>query len=416
MQNCLTGKLFCVRLLRMAKTKKASNFMFKILRGIMMPILKRKYGVVVDKSAHGVIKRPCFILCNHQAAFDQFVMGGAFKFGINIVASDTIFRHGYRSWLMKKLVRPIPITKGQSDVQAVKKMLEVIKIGGAVGIFPEGNRGFFGETMTIGSGIGRLAKMMKVDLVLMRMRGGYFAKPRWKLQPNKGVVTAKVERVVTKEELEEMTNEEVLKIIEENLYQNDFEWNRIERIKFLGKARAEHLESILFYCPKCGAMDGMVSKVHDFYCDKCDLKTSIDEYGFFVQDDGMTPETILEWSVLQLEFIKKLDYSQNNDVPIFSDKNIVLSKAIKAKKQTDAKHGDIALFNDRLEIAGMTIYLKDVKNLSIQEVRKLQIYVGNEAFAVDVPLKTNLLKYMVTGYHLKNVLEGKSEDECYYGY
>ncbi|MCL2556656.1 MAG: 1-acyl-sn-glycerol-3-phosphate acyltransferase [Firmicutes bacterium] len=397
----------------MAKQKKAPNLMFKILRGIMKPMLKRKYGVEVDRSMHKTLKRPCFILCNHQAAFDQFVMGLAFKFGINIVASDAIFRHGFQSWLMKKLVRPIPITKGQSDVQAVKKMMQTVKIGGTVGIFPEGNRCFFGETMTIGQGTGRLAKMLKVPLILMRMEGGYFAKPRWKIQPNKGIVKAGVVKILSVEELEGMTNEEVQKTIEENLYQNDFEFNKDAKIKFLGKARAEHLESILFYCPKCHALDCMHSKIHDFYCTKCDLKTGIDEYGFFYDGDSV-PQTILDWSKLQLEFIKTIDYSPYNDKPIFFNDDIILSKAIKAKKQTDAQKGDIKLYNDRFEFCDTTIYLKDIKNLSIQEVRKLQIYTNTDIFVVDAKLKTNLVKYMIVGYHLKNVSEGKKDE--YFGY
>ena len=403
----------------------------------MKPTLKRKYGVIVDNSTHKTIKRPCFILCNHQAAFDQFTVGIAFKFGINYVASDTIFRHGLQSWLMKKLVKPIPITKGQSDMQAVKKMMEAIKNGGAVGIFPEGNRCFFGETMNIGQGTGRLAKMLKVPLVLMRMQGGYLAKPRWKIKPNKGRVTAGVVRVIGIEELAAMTNEQVQEIIDRELYQNDFEWNTAERIKFLGKARAEHLESILFYCPRCETVGSLVSKVHDFYCSSCDLRTSIDEYGFFEQntnckgdscvslcssqDDNISvlsayslPATILEWSKLQLQFIKNSDYSSYNDKPIFCDNDILLSKAIKAKKQLDTKKGDIAIYNDRFEIAGTTIMLRDVKNLSIQEVRKLSIYTTKDTYVIDVPLKRNLVKYMILGYHLKNLSEGIQEG--YYGY
>ena len=380
----------------------------------MKPLLRRKYGVAVDRSMHGVVKRPCFILCNHQAAFDQFTVGLAFRFGINFVASDTIFRHGFRSWLMKTMVKPIPITKGQSDMAAVKKMLQAIKDGGAVGIFPEGNRCFFGETMTIGQGTGRLAKMLKVPLVLMRMDGAYLAKPRWKIQPNKGKVMAKVVRIVDVEELERLTNEQVQQIIEDELYINEFEYNRVQRIKFLGKARAEHLESILFYCPKCESIGSLVSKVHDFYCGKCDIKTSIDEYGFFVRGDESVPKTILEWSKLQLAFIKNSDYSPYNDKPVFADNDILFSKAIKAKKQLDTKKGSIALYNDRFEIAGTAIYIKDIKNLSIQEVRKLSIYTTGDTYVVDVALKVNLVKYMILGYHLKNMSEGKSEE--YYGY
>ncbi|MCL2821601.1 MAG: 1-acyl-sn-glycerol-3-phosphate acyltransferase, partial [Firmicutes bacterium] len=123
--------------------KKSSNFIFWIVRGILRPVLKRKYNCRISKSHYKSLKRPCLIMCNHQAGFDQFSTGIIANFGINFVASDTIFRHGFKSWIMKKLANPIPITKGMADITAVKKMMQVTKNGGAVGIFPEGNRCFF---------------------------------------------------------------------------------------------------------------------------------------------------------------------------------------------------------------------------------------------------------------------------------
>jgi len=227
------------------------------------------------------IKRPCLILANHQTAFDQFAVGAGFYFGINYIASDSIFRHGFKSWLMKILTRPIPFSKGSSDASAIIRMISVVKQGGTLGIFPSGNRSFFGEECTIKPGIGKLAKKMGVPVVLVQMRGGYNAKPRWKSKPNKGKVRAGVTRVVSVEELASFSAEQLDDIIKKELYFNEFEWNAAEKIVFRGKQKAEYLERALFFCPECKSLDGLSSKGNEFFCTFCNMRVLINDTGFF---------------------------------------------------------------------------------------------------------------------------------------
>jgi len=396
--------------------KKANNFVYRILRFILRPILKRKYRFKFDKDTSKDITRPCFILSNHQTGFDQFAVGIGFKFGINFVASDTIFKMGIGSWFMRKLGRPIPFSKGTSDPIAVKNMMQVIADGGAVGIFPEGNRCFFGETMRIQPGTARLAKKLNVPLVLVQLRGAYMTKPRFKVKKNKGKCSGHVVRVVTPDEMKAMTNEELEEIIKASLYVNEFDYNAEKRIEFKGEAKAENIEAILFYCPACGGSDCLASEVHDLWCTKCNARVTVDEYGFFVNDgvnQKILPPTILEWSSKQIEFVKSYDFSQHADTPVFSDDNVTLGVSIRAQTDVDVVTGSMALYSDRLEICDKIFYLKDVAALSMQEVRKMSIYTATETYSLEVPLKTNITKYMICGYHIKNLAEGKPE---YYGY
>lgn len=396
--------------------KKASNGFFWILRRILGPIIKHKYKYKFDYSTSKEITRPCLILSNHQTGFDQFAVGLGFKFAMNFVASDTIFRHGFRSWLMKNLGRPIPFSKGTSDPIAVKNMMQVIAAGGAIGMFPEGNRCFFGETMHIQPGIGRLAKKFNVPLVLVQLRGSYLTKPRFKIIKNKGGCFGHVERVVSVEEMQNMTNDELEEVIKQSLYINEFDFNAKEKIVYEGKAKAENIESILFYCPSCEGMDTLYSQTHDLYCNNCEAKVTVDDYGFFVNDANNTtqlPSTILDWSKLQIDFVKRFDFASCIDTPAFSDDNVGMSLCIRAKKQLEPTKGKLEFYADRIHACGRDFYFKDIQAISMQEVRKMSIYTATETYAIDAPLKTNLTKYMICGYHLKNLAEGKGE---YYGY
>jgi 1-acyl-sn-glycerol-3-phosphate acyltransferase len=195
------------------KVRRASSFVFFLLRAVLRPFLFLLYRFLFETKTSKNIKPPCLILSNHQTVYDQFAVGVGFKFGINFIASDTRFRHGLGSWFLRVLGRPIPFSKGNSDLIAVKNMISVIKEGGCVGMFPSGNRSFFGEESTIINGIGKLAKKFRVPLVLVQIRGGFFTLPRWAAAVSLGKMRASVVRVVQPEELAALSGEEIDGII-----------------------------------------------------------------------------------------------------------------------------------------------------------------------------------------------------------
>ncbi|MCL2234063.1 MAG: 1-acyl-sn-glycerol-3-phosphate acyltransferase [Firmicutes bacterium] len=403
------------------KAKLSPSWMFWILRVILRPILWHKYRLSFDKKTSKGIKRNCFILMNHQASFDQFAMGLGFPFGINIVATDSIFRHGFLSWLMVKLTRPIPYSKGSGDPAAVKTMLGIIKDGGSVCLFPEGNRSMFGDGGRIVPGIGKLAKKFDVPVILCRLKGAYLTKPRWKIKPNRGKVTNEVVRIIQPEELQSLTADEVQEIIKKEIYQNDFEFNKVAKIKFKGKAKAENLESILFYCPKCKALDSLQSKKHDLFCKECAMHVIVNEEGFFEKagaseekDSFYMPESVPEWGKLQLEHLKTMNFSEYSDKYLFSDDNVVLTKVEKTRKQKGEMRGKIELFSNRFTVCGKDFFFKDIGSMSLVEVRKLNVFTNEGSYTVDCELKMNLAKYMFFAYHLKSLEKG---EECnFYGY
>jgi len=395
--------------------KKANSFVFNILRLFFYPALYLLYHFKFDyKSAKG-IKRPCLFLSNHQTGFDQFAAGMGFDFGINYVATDTLFRHGLLSKLMMAIARPIPFSKGSSDLSAVRNMMSIIKDGGCVGMFPSGNRSFYGKESSIVPGIGKLAKKFNVPLVLVQLRGGYNTLPRWKPKPNKGKMTAVVTRVVEAEELAAMSGEEVDQIIQKELSFNEFEFNKTAQIAFHGAHKAEYLESVLFLCLECKSMNGLCSEGNEFFCRHCHARVIINDTGFFepLNNAANIPETILEWSYKELDYIKSFDFSGFSEMPVFSDDNISFFRAERAKKEELVAKGTIQFFADRINVCGQEFPLTEITT-ALVGVRKLTIYSKNEVFAVLSPFRINLIKYMICAYHLRNkALDIKEE---YYGY
>ena len=386
------------------RIKKANTLIFRLLR-FLIPIMWSKYRFRFEYNTSKGIKRPCLILSNHQTSFDQFAVAAGFKFGINVIASDSIFRHGLQSWFMKILVRPVPFSKGSADASAIIKMFDIIKQGGSVGMFVSGNRSFFGEECTIKQGIGKLAKKMGVPVVLVQLRGGYNTKPRWKNKPNKGKMRASVTRVISAEEIKTLSVDQMEDIIQKELYFNEFEWNAAEQIVFRGKHKAEYLERVLFYCPECKSLESLCSKGNEFFCKSCGMRVQINGTGFFekINNAENCPDTILEWSKMQLEYIKAINYSEYTDKPLFYDQNIRLSSVIRSKKDELLGKGTMELFGDRLRICGKDMLITNIKDMSIQSYNRLIIYSDEGEFTVDMSTLGNAMKYMICGYHLKNI-------------
>ncbi len=335
------------------KMKKASSFFFWLLRLVFIPTLRCKYRFKFDrKNSKPVnsakLKRPCLILSNHQTTADQFTVGTGFTFGINYVASDSIFRHGFLSKLMVWLAHPIPISKGSMDATAVKNIMTAIKDGSAVGMFPSGNTSFFGEECFINPAVGKLCKKLGVPVVLVRQEGGYFTAARWKNKISKGRYTARVARVIEPDELASLSPEEIFSAIKDTLYHNEYEWNKTARVRFKGKRKAEYLESVLFYCPKCRSLHALRSEKNDLFCTECGARVTLNDYGFFEGAD--MPETALAWSRAQLDYIKSLDYSLFTDKPVFNDGGVKLSLVTRATKEEALGTGEIALYGDRIAV------------------------------------------------------------------
>ena len=401
------------------KIKKAGGFLYAILRAIFRPYLFFRYGLRFDRTVSKKIKKPCIIVSNHASFHDQFIVGLGFNFAMNFVASDSLFRVGkVRGWLLRNLARPIPIAKGSSDPAAIKSIMSIIHDGGSVALFPEGNRTFFGATSHFKPAIGKLVKKLGVPLVIVNIRGGYNTDPRWRHNNvSRGKMTASVTRVVSPEELSELSGDDINYLIAREIDFNEFEYNAEKKIVFKGKRKAEYLEAALFVCPQCGKWHDLHSRGNEFYCSSCGARVKINGLGFFekVENADAVPDTILECGKIQLDAVKNRDYSQFADKPVFSDVGVKVHICERAKREKLLSKGTIALYSDRITAGEQSFAIDEISDMAIQSIRKLQIYMHDGSmYMIEAPEKTNLLKYMVCGYHLIHKLRGE-EDE-YFGY
>lgn len=350
------------------------------------------------------LKTPCLVLSNHTTNYDPMILGTSFPMLLHYLASDHIFRRGFVSRLIVALVDPIPRLKATTEVASTKRILQKLRSGDSVCIFPEGNRTWSGETVEIPESIGKLAKKAGVTLVTYRIRGGYFTSPRWSSNPRKGKLTGEVVSIYSSEQIEIMTAQELEDAIRQDLYVNAYDDQLQEPVAYRGKNIAEDLEQALYLCPCCGRIGTLQSKGDSFSC-SCGLDLRFNVYGNFETKDGTTPPfpNVLEWFRWQQARMNEMarDYfSSQNDEPLFRDPQQQLFLVERASGQQLAGQGDLELYRDRLQLLDangdcMIFPLDKVAGMSIHGPKVLVFSTeSGNSYEVRTEIRRSAVKYL----------------------
>ena len=279
-------------------------------------------GLVIKKK-----QEPFILVSNHFNTWDSFVVMKNVKTKIRFVATEMAFLDWSKKIGMQHLARAIKKRVGKSDYQATKAIFDFLKQGYSIGLFPEGDNTFYGETLDIYQSTGRLLKKANVDVILIKQQGGYISQPRWAdYFAKNGVVHTHTEFLIKKEELESLTAEEINKKVETELYNNDYDFQREKMIPFIRKNRAEGIERLIYYCNKCGSVMSVFGKGDDIFCSKCGKIGHINEYEFI---EGNKHDNLVDYNKEQYSNIEKVIKS---DFVLLATLNIVDSKRLKNKK------------------------------------------------------------------------------------
>lgn len=359
---------------------------FAILRGIFGIHTKIKYNYKAVKSD---LKPPFLVMCNHTTALDPFFVSLSFKCPIYFCSTDDLFNIPVATPIIKYLVAPIPKMKSGMDMRAMRDCVRVIKEGGAVGIFPEGNRTLSGAQWEMTEAVSKFVKMCNATLVLYNIEGGYGSDPRWGKSVRKGKMRGYVKSVLTPDDYKDMPNDELFKRICLDLTVNDIDGE----VKFKSKHRAENIERALYMCPNCGGISTIRSKGTEFKCGRCGKEWTYTE-DLHIKPDGRFPD-VLHWYEWQRSELTKLAAESGTTL---SDNNVELYRSDGGKKKVRLAKGSVTANCEGivfLSEQGETRFsYNDMNGFAIVRKNKFEFYVGGNTYQVKGDDKFCSVKYL----------------------
>ena len=382
--------------------KKWTTPRHQVVRHVLYPLIVflvwLLYGLKVTKFKEEN-NRQYLILSNHQTGFDQFYPSAAFRRPIYYVASEDIFSMGFLSKVIIWLQNPIPIKKQVTDIKAVMNCMRVAKEGGNIGIFPEGNRTFSGETAYINPAIGGLAKKLGLPIAFFKIEGGYGVQPRWSDVRRKGKMRAYVASVLEPEEYKSWSNEQLYQYICKMLYQNEAKANE----SYHHKNAAEYIERVLYVCPHCG-ITHFESHGDTVECTSCHRKAKYLPTKEFSGDFSFP--FMLDWYQYQENYINQLDTRALTEQPIIGDSCNLFLVNLYCKKQLLAENVELALFGDRIEMTGgfkQTFHFDEISTITILGKNKLNIYMDDDVYQIQSDKRFNAVKYLNLFHRYRNL-------------
>lgn len=133
---------------------------------------------VQDRDRLANLPEGLLIVSNHVSFLDPPFIGAAFREPLFYFARKTLFDHPVANFLFTR-VNAIPVNQEKPELSALKHVINLLKDGEKVLIFPEGERTLDGKIKTEGEpGVGMIVCKAKVPVLPVRLFGPEKALPR----------------------------------------------------------------------------------------------------------------------------------------------------------------------------------------------------------------------------------------------
>ena len=305
-------------------------------------LMGKKYKI--EKINMDGLKPPYMVLSNHMYFID-FELGAMVTFPHrvnNVVNLDGYYR---RPWLME-LIGSIGTRKFTTDLHLVKSIYKVLKRGDVLCMYPEARYSPCGINSYIPDSLGMLVKRAKVPIVTIVHKGNHLHSPFWNFRKKRKVpLHTTATKILTPEEIEKMSVEEINARLREALTYDEYEYQKQSNILITEKYRAEGMHKILYQCPHCLAESKMASAGTELFCTACGKRWNLEEDGSLRALEGETEFVrVPDWFLWEREQVRaqieRGEYFFEDAVEVYSQPRCWrFEKLGKARLTHDAKTG-----------------------------------------------------------------------------
>lgn len=283
------------------------------------------------------VKQPCLFLMNHSSFLDLKIASTIlYPRRYNIVMTSDGFVG--KRWLMRNL-GCIPTTKFVTDVTLVRSMSRCIHtLKMSVLLYPEASYTFDGTATTLPYGLGKFVKALHAPVVMIKTDGVFLHDPLYNgLQQRKVNVSATMEYVITPEEADRNSVDEINALLREKFTFDGFAYQQQNGIVINEPFRADGLERVLYKCPHCLAEGATVGKGTTLTCANCGKAYELDEHGYLVATDNDGAfNHVPDWYAWERQCVR--EQIENGSYILDVDVNVLVMKGYKAVYDIGAGH------------------------------------------------------------------------------
>ena len=163
-------------------------------------------------------KGPFLLISNHQSYLDPILCAVPITRRIGFLARESLFTH----WLFGGLIRSlgtIPLKLGEADISAMRKVIDVLKEGRGVCLFPEGTRSLDGKITPFKPGFGLLCRRGKAAVVPVVIDGAFECWPRHKKLFSPGSIVVCYGKTISAEQAKKMGDAKLAEVVTDTLRQ-----------------------------------------------------------------------------------------------------------------------------------------------------------------------------------------------------
>ncbi len=369
---------------------------WKVLRWLTSLFVKRRLGF--SSRPFRVLSKKYLVVANHATDYDFLMLAAMFPGYLRFVLPERSLRSRIWGPVLSWLLNPISRRVAEEDPVAEKYIKTNLSLGVNLAMFPEHDRTMNGRTGTLLPDVARIIKESEGGLVTVKLTRGYLISPLWARVDRKGPTTGRVVKEYSREELDEMSVEEIRDALQEDLSYDVWEDQENRKTAYTCSAPAEGLENALFVCPACKRIGSLYSSKSDLIC-SCGYSQSLDKYGFFINHDAEF-RTVLEWDLWQRNYLaaNAESWEDRPDEWLSTDRGVRLAVVENGKSRAMLDGAMMTLYPDRIRFsAGEPLFsfpLKEMENLVSYRSRTLLFTWRGKDYEISKPSPWPTLRFV----------------------
>ncbi|HEV8062643.1 MAG TPA: lysophospholipid acyltransferase family protein [Gemmataceae bacterium] len=193
---------------------------------LMATLFTTAFSLRTEGSANVPAQGPVLLIANHQSFIDPILVGLAARRHLRYLARKTLFRNPAFTWFIESL-NALPVNQEGFARDGLQSIIDLLKHGQAVTVFPEGERTLTGQMNPFRPGVHLVLRWAPCQIVPVGIAGAYAAWPRWRaypipaplfLPPGAGTVAVSIGKPISSTIYKGMDRVEVLADLEKRVH------------------------------------------------------------------------------------------------------------------------------------------------------------------------------------------------------